>query len=54
MTNSEKEVFESTKADINIFWLPGVWFSHRLQEAQRQGRITDSFGAQMIMNVLFE
>lgn len=54
MTNSEKEVFESTKADINIFWLPGVWFSHRLQEAQRQGRITDPFGAQMIMNEMLE
>lgn len=51
MTESEKEVFESTKADINIFWLPGVWFSHRLQDALKRGRITDSFGAQVIMNV---
>jgi bestrophin-3 len=51
MTEKEKETFESVKADLNLYWLPGLWFSHHLREAQKQGRITDSHGAKLIMSV---
>ncbi len=51
MTRAEMECFKAVKADVNLFWLPGLWFTQRLQEAQLQGRILDSFGAQLIMKV---
>jgi len=51
MTHAEMECFKAVKADVNLFWLPGLWFTHRLREAQLQGRLLDSFGAQLIMKV---
>jgi hypothetical protein len=51
MTRAEMECFKAVKADVNLFWLPGLWFTQRLREAQLQGRILDSFGAQLIMKV---
>ena len=51
MTQSDMEYFKAVKADVNLFWLPGLWFTHRLREAQLQGRIIDPFGAQLIMKV---
>lgn len=51
MTRAEMECFKAVKADVNLFWLPGLWFTHRLREAQIQGRIIDSFGSQLIMKV---
>jgi len=53
MTKVEMECFESVEADINLYWLPGLWFVHHLREAQLKGRITDSHGAKLIMEVFF-
>lgn len=52
MTEKEKEMFESVKADVNLYWLPGLWFAHHLRNAQKHGRITDSHGAKLIMSVI--
>lgn len=54
MTKAEMECFKAVKADCNLFWLPGLWFCHRLREAQVQGRVIDPFGAQLIMRELLE
>lgn len=51
MTYAEMETFKAVEADVNLYWLPGLWFSHRLREAQARGRIIDSYGAQLIMKV---
>lgn len=51
MTYAEMETFKAVEADVNLYWLPGLWFSHRLREAQVRGRIIDPFGAQLIMKV---
>ncbi len=53
MTKVEMECFESVEADINLYWLPGLWFVHHLREAQLKGRVTDSHGAKLIMEVCF-
>ena len=39
------------KTDINLYWLPGLWFVHNLQEAQRQGLVNDPLGVKLIMQV---
>jgi len=39
------------KTDINLYWLPGLWFVHNLQEAQRQGLVVDPLGVKLIMQV---
>ncbi len=54
MTKEEKEIFESVKADIAIWWLPALWFSHYLREAQKQGKIAYNDGARLIMAVSFK
>ena len=51
MTKEEKEIFESVKADINMFWLPALWFAHYMREAQKNGKITYNDGARLIMAV---
>lgn len=51
MTQAEMESYKAVESDINLYWLPGLWFSHRLREAQAKGRITDPYGAQLIMKV---
>ena len=52
MTQTELEYFNAVEADINLYWLPGLWFAHHLREAKLQGKITDPHGAQTIMNVI--
>ena len=51
MTQAELENYKAVESDVNLYWLPGLWFSHRLREAQAQGRIIDPYGAQLIMKV---
>jgi hypothetical protein len=51
MTYAKMETFKAVEADVNLYWLPGLWFSHRLREAQVRGRIINPFGAQLIMKV---
>ena len=46
------ECFQSTEADINLYWVPGLWFIHRLRESQQKGIIKDSQGMKLIMEVL--
>lgn len=52
MTKEEMECFQSTEADINLYWVPGLWFIHRLRESQQKGIIKDSQGMKLIMEVL--
>lgn len=51
MTETEKICFESIKSDINLYWLPGLWFVQNLQSAFQQGRVKDTYGAKLIMEV---
>lgn len=51
MTREEKKCLESIKTDVNLYWLPGLWFTKNLQEALRQGHVRDAYGAQLIMQV---
>ncbi|KAK4023402.1 hypothetical protein OUZ56_008814 [Daphnia magna] len=54
MTYAEMKTYKAVQSDVNLYWLPGLWFSHRLREAQARGRIIDSYGAQLIMKELLE
>jgi hypothetical protein len=54
MTKNEKELYESAEAEypgINLFWLPSLWFSHNMREAQKQGKVAFNDGARLIMSV---
>ena len=54
MTRKEKELYELAEAEypeMDIYWLPGVWFAHNMREAQKQGKISFSDGARLIMAV---
>ncbi len=51
MTTTEKECYEAVKTDVNIYWLPGLWFTNYLQEARRRGQIDDAHGIKLIMEV---
>ena len=46
------ECYQSVKTDVNLFWLPGLWFAKNLSRAQREGLITDQQGIKLIMEVL--
>lgn len=54
MTKSEMECFQSVETDVNLFWLPGLWFAHTLRKAQQEGRVTDQQGIKLIMEVNFK
>jgi len=54
MTRKEKELYESAESEypgVNLYWLPGVWFSHNMREAQKHGKIAFNDGARLIMSV---
>lgn len=51
MTKEEKLCYESINSDVNLFWLPGLWFTQNLQSAYRQGWIKDTYGTKLIMEV---
>lgn len=51
MTKAEMETFKGVDSDVNLYWLPGLWFCHRLRDAQFRGKIIDPHGAQLIMKV---
>jgi len=54
MTKKEKELYELAEAEypeMDIYWLPGVWFAHNMREAQKQGKMSFSDGARLIMAV---
>ena len=50
ITQSEIKMFNKVETDINKFWLPAMWFVHRLREAKEAGKI-DSYGAKIVMSV---
>lgn len=54
MTKAEMEAFKAVDTDVNLYWLPGLWFAQRLKEAQKNGRIVDPYGAQLIMKVKYK
>ena len=47
------QLIESHELTVNLFWLPGVWFTQNLQRALSQGRIKDNYGVKLIMEVFF-
>ena len=51
MTKAEMEMYKAVETDVNLYWLPGLWFSHHLREAQLRGRVVDAHGAKLIMQV---
>ena len=52
MTKAEMECYQSVKTEVNLFWLPGLWFAKNLSRAQRDGLVTDQQGIKLIMEVL--
>ncbi len=57
MTKAEMKCYKSVESDVNLYWLPGLWFTQNLQAAFRQGRVKDAYGVKLIMEVystLFE
>lgn len=52
MTQAEKQSLESVETDVNLYWLPGLWFAQNLQKAFRRGHVKDSYGTQLIMEVI--
>ena len=53
MTRDEMECYQSTQADINLYWVPGLWFIQRLRDARRRGIIRDAQGVKLIMEVCY-
>lgn len=48
---AELECYKAAETDVNIFWLPGIWFVHRLHEAEAKGLVPSSHGVKIIMTV---
>lgn len=43
--------YESIESDVNLYWLPGLWFAQNLQEAFMKGHIKDTYAVKLIMEV---
>lgn len=43
--------YESIESDVNLYWLPGLWFAQNLQSAFMRGHITDTYAVKHIMEV---
>jgi len=51
MTRKEIDCFLSIKSDVNLYWVPGMWFIHLLRTAKKEGRIRDPQGVKLITEV---
>ena len=51
MTKKEMICFESIETDVNLYWLPGLWFAQNLQAAFIQGCVKDTYAVNHIMEV---
>ena len=51
MTRNEMNSLLSINSDVNLYWVPGVWFIHLLREAKKEGRIRDAQGLKLITEV---
>jgi len=51
MTKKEKRYYESIETDVNLYWLPGLWFAQNLQAAFMQGCVKDTYAVNHIMEV---
>lgn len=53
MTQKEKQCYESVFPVVNLFWIPATWFTSALNEAVKDGILTNESGAKLIMEVLY-
>ena len=51
MTRTEKQCYESISPVVNLYWVPSTWFTSALNEAVKEGFLTDSSGNKLIMEV---
>ena len=51
MTKAEKISYESITPVINLFWVPSKWFVAALNQAQKEGVLTNHSGHKLIMEV---
>ncbi|XP_032780724.1 bestrophin-2 isoform X2 [Daphnia magna] len=54
MTKTEMRCYESIESDVNLYWLPGLWFAQNLQEAFMKGHIKDTYAVKLIMEELLD
>jgi hypothetical protein len=54
MTKREKIYYESIETNVNLYWLPGLWFAQNLQAAFMQGCVKDTYAVNQIMEVCDE
>lgn len=54
MTKREKIYYESIETNVNLYWLPGLWFAQNLQAAFLQGCVKDTYAVNQIMEVCDE
>lgn len=52
MTQTEKQCYESISPVVNLFWVPATWFSSALNDAVKDGFLTDPSGNKLIMEVV--
>ncbi|XP_046653571.1 bestrophin-2-like isoform X2 [Daphnia pulicaria] len=54
MTKREKIYYESIETNVNLYWLPGLWFAQNLQAAFLQGCVKDTYAVNQIMEELLD
>ena len=53
MTAAEMECFLSVKSNVNLYWVPGMWFIHLLRKVRQEGRVRDAQGLKLITEVCY-
>ena len=51
MTKAEKVIYESITPVINLYWVPSKWFIAALNQATKDGILTNHSGHKLIMEV---
>lgn len=54
MTRAELVCYSSINSDVNLYWVPGMWFIHLLRKAKNHGRIRDNQGLKLITEEFLE
>nr|CAH0103871.1 unnamed protein product [Daphnia galeata] len=54
MTQKEKQCYESVFPVVNLFWIPATWFTLALNEAVKDGILTNESGSKLIMEEFLE
>ena len=51
MTKAEKRIYESITPVVNLYWVPSKWFIAALNQAIKDGILTNHSGHKLIMEV---